>query len=83
MAQRCQQLRLALEPDDARRIGDELLRKNLDRDITPQPRIAGAVHAAHAAFADQIADLVRADAHQQERQRSRNCRMAELQDGRI
>jgi hypothetical protein len=47
--------RLALEPIR------ELLRRNLDRDLTPQPRIARFPHLPHPAFAQARDDLIRAE----------------------
>ena len=59
MTQRSQDLRLLFEPAQALFLGAKFRRQDLDSDRTFQPRIASAVNLAHAAFADQGADLVR------------------------
>ncbi len=47
-----------LEPANAVGIAGESSRKNLQRNLTTQPRIASAVHLAHAARADRRKNLV-------------------------
>ena len=37
-------------------------RQDLDRDLAAQPRVARAIHLAHAAFAEELLQLVDADA---------------------
>ena len=61
MVQRGEQLRLALEARDPIRIGRERFLKDLDGDLAVEPRIVGAVHLAHAAFAQLGHDLVGAE----------------------
>ena len=61
MIQRRERLRLACESRQALRIAREQLRKNLDRDIAVQARIAGAIHLPHSTGADVTGDLVRPD----------------------
>jgi len=39
----------------------ELLRGDFDRDVAPQPRIAGAIHLTHASRADQRENFVGAE----------------------
>jgi hypothetical protein len=56
MIQRSDGADLALEPVA------ESLGTDLDRDFATHPRIAGAVHFAHATGADGRDDLVRAEA---------------------
>ena len=52
MIQRRQQARLAVEAGAPLGIGREEARKDLDRDIAPELRVARAVHLAHAAHAE-------------------------------
>jgi hypothetical protein len=47
MIQRREEARLALEACNALRIADECLGKNLDRDVTIEPRVMRAVYLAH------------------------------------
>src|SRR5690349_18558273 len=49
--QRCQHLRLALEPRDVIRVIGERRRQNLDCNIAAELRIVRAIHRAHAALA--------------------------------
>ena len=62
MAQRGQRLRLALEAGDALRVGGEGGGQDFDRDLAAEHGVAGAIHLAHAALAEQGEDLVGADA---------------------
>ena len=62
MRQRRDCMRLALEARQAIRIGRELRRQDLDRDLATQLRVARAIDLAHAAGADRRDDLVDADA---------------------
>ena len=43
-------------------IASDRREQNLDGHFTLQPRVAGAIHHAHAAFAKRIEDLERAQA---------------------
>ncbi len=51
-----------LEPMKAIDAGRVCGRQDLDRDVTSQPRIAGAIHLAHPAGAQERHDLVRPEA---------------------
>ena len=62
MVQRGEQLRLALETREAVRIGREEVGQDLQRDVAIEPRIARAIHLAHAARADERDDFVGAEA---------------------
>jgi len=53
VVERGQQLRLALEPRPARGVGRDSDGQHFDGDLAPQARIAGAVHLAHPAGADE------------------------------
>ena len=53
---------LLLEPPESSGVGAELGGQDLDGDVTTKPRIAGAIHLAHAAAANQRHDLVSAEA---------------------
>ena len=53
---------LALEPRESFGSLRERFRQDLQRDITIQPRVAGAIHLAHAASADFGGDFVGAEA---------------------
>ena len=61
MIQRRQELRLALEAREAVRIGGEELGQDFQRDVAIEPRVARAIHLAHAARADGDDDLVSAE----------------------
>ena len=50
-----------LEPMKAIDAGRVCGRQDLDRDVTSQPRIAGAIHLAHPAGPHEAEDLVRAE----------------------
>src|SRR5438552_1384513 len=63
MIQRCERFRLTLKSRQTLGIVSKVLRKDLDRDLALQPRIAGAIDLAHAACTDGGDDLVRAEAH--------------------
>ena len=54
--------RLLLEAPQPLRIGCQRGWQDLDRDVTCQARIAGAVHFAHAAGAEKVGDEIRAEA---------------------
>jgi hypothetical protein len=56
-----EQPRLALEAGEAIRIAGERRRQHLDGHVAAQPRVAGAIHLANPARADEVADLVRAN----------------------
>ena len=55
-------LRLALEAREALGVLRERGGQRLDRDVAPEPRVAGAIHLAHAARAERRDDLVGAEA---------------------
>jgi hypothetical protein len=59
MIERRQQPRLPLEARQPVGIGGESGRENLDRDITTEPAVSGAVDLAHTADAETSDDLVR------------------------
>jgi len=61
MAERGQEARFTLEPRAALRIGQQLRREDLDRDITLQLGVASAVYDAHSAGTDQGDDAILAD----------------------
>ena len=69
VGQRGDGARLALKPRKRVGIAGETGRDGLDRDVTPQPRVAGPIHLAHATRAQQRQDLIgterraRFDAH--------------------
>ena len=48
-----------LEPSQPVRIGGELGRQHLDRDVAAEPRVAGPVNPPHAAFAKYLEDAIR------------------------
>ena len=58
MVQRREHPRLALEAREAIRVGRELGRQDLDRDVAPELRVARAIHLAHAARADEALDAI-------------------------
>ena len=58
MVERRDRPRLALEALADCGFGGELRRQHLDRDVAIEPRVAGAIHLAHAAGAEQRDDLV-------------------------
>jgi hypothetical protein len=58
MAQRGEETGLALEPDEAVRVGHEALGQDLDRDVPVEPRVERAVDLAHSSGADGTEDLV-------------------------
>jgi hypothetical protein len=49
MIQRCQQTRFAFQPTAAVGVGGELPGQDLDRDVAPELRVAGAVDLPHPA----------------------------------
>src|SRR5262245_2522222 len=55
-------LRFALESSLALGVGAEDFRQNLDGDVAPKFRVAGAIHLTHPAFAQLSEDLVWTDA---------------------
>ena len=61
MRQRSDGVRLALEARDPIRIGRKRRGEDLDGDLPPQLRVAGAIHLAHPACAERRQDLVPAD----------------------
>jgi hypothetical protein len=58
----CKRLRLALEAGKPIRIISEGSGKNLECDVAIEPRIAGAIHLAHAACSEQTHNLIGTDA---------------------
>jgi hypothetical protein len=61
MIQRREHLRFPLETGQAVWIRGEQLREHLQRDVAVQPRIARAIHLAHAARADKGCYLIGAE----------------------
>jgi hypothetical protein len=61
MIERRQHLRLAREARAAIGIGGEPGRQDLQRDVAPQLGVAGAVHLAHSARAEQADHVVGAE----------------------
>jgi hypothetical protein len=61
MIQLCEYLRLAPEPCEAVWIPGENVGKNLERDAPIQSGIVRAIHLAHAARADDLADFIDAE----------------------
>src|SRR5262249_24133206 len=51
--------RLTFEARDALDIGREHVGQNLDCDVAPKFRVAGAVDLAHSAFAELVEDVIR------------------------
>ena len=62
MIQRGKNLRFALEASEAVGIQHVDVGQKLDRDIAAKSRVAGTIHLAHSAFAQQRDNLVRPDA---------------------
>ena len=62
VVQRSQDLGFALEPREARRIGRHRRRQDLDRYVTFELAVSGAIDLAHSAFADFRDDFVGAEA---------------------
>ena len=62
MVQRRERLRFAREPREPIGIVRERVGQDLERDVAIQLRVAGAIHLAHAAFADLGGDFVDAEA---------------------
>jgi len=62
VTQRCEQLRLTLEPRGAIRVERQRLWKDFDRDLAAQFRVARTIDLAHAARAERVDDLVHAAA---------------------
>ncbi len=52
---------LLLEAPQPVGIGGERRRQHLDRDVAPEPRVAGAVDLAHAASAERADDFIRTE----------------------
>jgi len=59
--ERGEQLRLALEPRQALGIRREHLGQDLQGDVAPEARIAGAIHLAHAAGTDRTDHFIDAE----------------------
>ena len=62
MIQRRECLRLALETCQAIGVRGERTRQDLDRDLSAQRRIGGAIDVTHAPFANRGRDLVDTEA---------------------
>ncbi len=60
MVERGEQARFTFESSQTFTVGDERLRKDLDRDLAAESRIAGAIDLAHSARTQQRFDLVHA-----------------------
>ena len=58
MVQRRNRARFLLEATDAVRVRGQLLRQDLDRDVTAKACVMCAIHLAHAASAEERDDLV-------------------------
>ena len=58
MIQGREELRLALEAGQAVGIASEEVGQDLERDVAPEPRVAGAKHLSHATGAERGDDLV-------------------------
>jgi hypothetical protein len=58
MVQGCKRLRFAVKPGEMVGVVRHAIRQHLNRDIALKPRVAGAVHLSHAAFAEQGGDLI-------------------------
>ena len=61
MVQRSEQLRFPCEPRHALPVRSDRCRQNLNRYIAAQPGIHGAIHFAHAAFAQLTGDAIMRD----------------------
>src|SRR6266545_581243 len=62
MIQRREQPRLARKPREPIGVAGKVGWEELDRDVAPELRIAGAIHLPHSAGAERRHDLVRSDA---------------------
>jgi hypothetical protein len=54
--------RFAFEPPQAIAVGRKSCGQNLDRDISPETRVAGTIDLAHSTGADETDDFVRTEA---------------------
>jgi hypothetical protein len=61
MVERGQHLRLALEAREKLRVAGKRLEEHLERNLTVQPGIAGAIDLAHFTFAKRRHDFVHTD----------------------
>jgi hypothetical protein len=61
MVQRREQPRFTIEADAPIAIREERLREHLDRDVTSELQVAGAIHLTHAAGPEDRGDGVGAD----------------------
>ena len=61
VAERCERAGFTLEAGDPLGVARHLVGQNLQRDVSPQPAVAGAVNLAHAACAKGRDDFVRAE----------------------
>src|SRR5262249_49699290 len=61
VAQRRKRLGLLLEARDAHRVARERGGQNLDRHVAAERRVARAVNLAHAAEAERLGDVIRAE----------------------
>ncbi len=62
VVERGEHLRFALEARQALRIGGKHLGQDLQGDVPPEPRVAGAIHLAHPTRAERTDDFVKANA---------------------
>jgi hypothetical protein len=62
MVERADRARFAFETGPGARVAGERRRQPLDRDRAIEPRIAGAIHLAHAARAERADELIEAEA---------------------
>ena len=62
MVERGQHLRFAPEARESIGICGEQIRQQLQRNVAPQLRIAGAIHLAHAAGTERSDNVIRAEA---------------------
>src|SRR6516165_6328716 len=62
MIERRKHVRFAVEAREPIRVAREHLRQPLERDVTIELRVSGAIDLAHAAFADFGDDIVRSEA---------------------
>jgi len=61
MVERGEHLRLAFETRQTLRISGEYLREDLQRNVSSEPRVAGAIYLAHSARTERAADFIETD----------------------
>ena len=79
VVERGQRLRLAREPRQPVIVSRDGVGQDLERDVSLQPEVAGAVHLAHSTCAEAIDDLVRTNVLA--RRETHDCRR--LYGGRV